>query len=636
MHGHLQPEDDLLREFALGTSAGALLRATVEAMSDAFFVKDRQGRYVYINAAGAQMVGKPVSEILGMDDTLLFSDAQNLIEHDHEVMQGTGDINYEERLTAGGTTHIYLSTKGPIINSLGETIGLFGIARDVTESRRHEVELNRLNAHIVGLLENMRAGFFAVDNNTRVTHLNRGGERITGLRREDIVGKDAWDVFSGAVDSVFYDQYQRVRRERVAVDTEAYYPSTNQWLRAHMYPTPDGICTIFEEITERHTREVAALSEILRAMNTQVDVAAAFPTVVTQLQEITRCDFVGLALFDDNCEWAKLIALGPGLAPIGENTRLRVADIPDAAEVLAGRPVVREEISAEGPPLISNSYRLGYRSSLTLPLRGAARITGMLNIMWSRLGGANAVQVPLIAQIANAIALAVERQQLFEQVDAARERLKLLSQRLIEVQETERRHLGRELHDGIGQQLTGIKLLLTAAQRRSMDRATLGEVSHVLDDILARVRELSLDLRPPMLDDFGLLPALLWLVQRYTAQTKIEVSLSSECSERRFAPAVETAAYRIVQEALTNVTRHARVTHARVTIRCDGAKLRVYVADDGVGFDPESVFSGASGGGLTGMRERAALLGGNLIVDSTPGSGTRLTAELPFGTPTVR
>jgi signal transduction histidine kinase len=132
------------------------------------------------------------------------------------------------------------------------------------------------------------------------------------------------------------------------------------------------------------------------------------------------------------------------------------------------------------------------------------------------------------------------------------------------------------------------------------------------------------------LDDLGLLSALTWYFDRYTTQFKIEANFQHSGLEgRRFEPEIETAAYRIVQEALTNVARHARVDHVEVRISADEESLSIRITDTGVGFEPDSLSVRATGG-LSGMRERAILLGGRLQVESSPGRGTSLTAELPL------
>jgi two-component system, NarL family, sensor histidine kinase UhpB len=132
-----------------------------------------------------------------------------------------------------------------------------------------------------------------------------------------------------------------------------------------------------------------------------------------------------------------------------------------------------------------------------------------------------------------------------------------------------------------------------------------------------------------MLDDLGLLPALLWLVERHAAKTGLRVQFEHAGLERRLPPGAETTAYRIAQEALTNVVRHARTREARLRVWFDGGLLRVQVEDSGVGFDYEAARAAGASNGLSGMRERAGLLGGRLAVETRPGFGTRLTAELP-------
>jgi PAS domain S-box-containing protein len=209
--------------------------------------------------------------------------------------------------------------------------------------------------------------------------------------------------------------------------------------------------------------------------------------------------------------------------------------------------------------------------------------------------------------------------------------LQALSRRLIEVQEQERRHLARELHDDIGQLLTGLKLSLEMSARLNGDklRDLLAQCQRQVQDLTGHVRNLSLQLRPTMLDDLGLLPAVLWHVEGYTRQTGVQVALEHRGMEgKRFGADVETAAFRIIQEALTNVARHARVRAAMVHVRLDDGVLVVEVSDEGRGFDPRRVAPGTSSG-LSGMQERASLLGGSLKLDSSPGAGVRLTAELP-------
>lgn len=208
-----------------------------------------------------------------------------------------------------------------------------------------------------------------------------------------------------------------------------------------------------------------------------------------------------------------------------------------------------------------------------------------------------------------------------------------LSRQVIEVQENERRAIGRELHDEIGQTLTGLKILVEMVQRQSVEtsREKLIQMQDVVGELIDHVNALSLDLRPPMLDDLGLLPALLWFIDRYTSRMNVTVAFQHDgLQNKRFTPAVETAVYRLVQEALTNIARHAKVDTAMVRIMVSEIYLELSVEDRGAGFDVQAAFERSDALGLTGMRERVRLLDGDLKVDSTPGVGTRIFIRLPL------
>jgi PAS domain S-box-containing protein len=213
-----------------------------------------------------------------------------------------------------------------------------------------------------------------------------------------------------------------------------------------------------------------------------------------------------------------------------------------------------------------------------------------------------------------------------------------LSRRLVATQEAERRHLARELHDEIGQMLTGLNLLLETGNTFS-ERALLArlrEAQAVVTDLTARVRTLSLDLRPSMLDDLGLLPALLWHFERYTTQTQVHVAFKHSGLDQSLDPLITIAVYRVVQEALTNVARYAQVTEVMVAVWTQGSLIVVSIEDQGCGFDLDTALAARNSSGLAGMQERVTLLGGQMMIDTAPGQGTRVLVELPLNRPERR
>jgi signal transduction histidine kinase len=203
-------------------------------------------------------------------------------------------------------------------------------------------------------------------------------------------------------------------------------------------------------------------------------------------------------------------------------------------------------------------------------------------------------------------------------------RLQALSNRLLTVQEEERRAIARELHDQVGQLVTGLRFRLEAART---DSSALGEALMVTDELLRTVRELTLQLRPRMLDDLGLRPALEWHIDRFRHQTGIAVELDLALPESRLSNILETTVYRIVQEALTNVARHSGARAAVVTIAADDDSLHVEISDRGCGFDTAAALAKNNSLGLAGLTERIRLAGGTVELFSQTGQGTRIHAE---------
>lgn len=206
----------------------------------------------------------------------------------------------------------------------------------------------------------------------------------------------------------------------------------------------------------------------------------------------------------------------------------------------------------------------------------------------------------------------------------AKTELRQLSHRLVAAQEMERHDIARELHDEIGSLLTSLKILIRLKNASAGDHAQA-----LVDEMLIRVRSLAQSLRPPMLDDLGLVPTLNWHVAEYRARTEIAVELRHDGFHRRFAPEVEIAVYRIFQEALTNIARHAHAKLARAWFEYRESTIHLAIEDDGAGFDTASTFARSSGSGLSGMRERVAALGGTITIQSKPNRGTRIEVEIP-------
>jgi signal transduction histidine kinase/sensor domain CHASE-containing protein len=273
------------------------------------------------------------------------------------------------------------------------------------------------------------------------------------------------------------------------------------------------------------------------------------------------------------------------------------------------------------------------RSLAILPFAAGEDREGIL-AAYSRGEYFSASNLRLLKSLANLMELALRNARLFEQVQKGRQQLQALSTRLVDVQEEERRLLARELHDDIAQTLTSMKMLLDIEQRLGVNEPSvrLVQVNGLLNSLITEVRRLSQDLHPGMLYDLGLIPALMSFIERFSREKDITVDFS--CSEGeipRLPAALELTGYRFVQEALSNVARHSGAKTAEVRAWVNGDVLALQVEDSGAGFDASQVLTGTTAGGLVGLRERIRLAGGYFTVESAPGRGASLTAELPLG-----
>ena len=245
-------------------------------------------------------------------------------------------------------------------------------------------------------------------------------------------------------------------------------------------------------------------------------------------------------------------------------------------------------------------------------------------------------QLKVYADQAEELAAAAERKRSQEKLQQYTERLRALATQLAEVAESERQQLAQELHDKVGQNLTALginlNIIRTQMQKKAPDSmlSRLDDSISLVEQTAEQIRDVMSNLRPPVLDDYGLVAALHWYAERYARRTNIEVLVDGDEPTPRIAARVENALFRIAQEALTNVAKHAQATQVTVTIEVEENILSMVVTDDGIGFDPAHLPDQGVGRGfgLLTMRERIEAVGGDLRIESRPGSGTRFIVEV--------
>lgn len=374
---------------------------------------------------------------------------------------------------------------------------------------------------------------------------------------------------------------------------------------------------LYESATD-WSRQLESMQEISEALVAELDLPKLLQLVVERMRELIDARIVAIAL--PVADGLRVEAI----AGVGAETLLHTVITHDSkvGNVFARGRSERVDSIIDDPEVVQEvARRFGAVTGLYVPLVSSGSAIGIAfaHDRLSRDPRFTSADLRLAEHFTQRAAVAVELSQRVQR-DSLR--------RMFEGQELERRRLARELHDETGQALTSVLLGLKAVETAHDVPAALADLRELVVGTLQDVRRLAVELRPKALDDFGLLPAVERLVETFRASTGIGVQFESQLGEPRLPPDIETTLYRVIQEALTNVAKHAGAQSVSVLLVRRDASATAVVEDDGEGFT--SADEAAGGIGLAGMRERLGLLGGRLVIESDPATGTTLAAEVPL------
>jgi len=371
------------------------------------------------------------------------------------------------------------------------------------------------------------------------------------------------------------------------------------------------------EASTRWSRQLESLIEVSGALARETDLDVLLDLLAQRVRELLSARLVVVALPDGD-ELGIVTAAGEGAEDV-TGKRIELADSKAGRVLERGRSERVDSLLDDREANVEFTRSIGARAGLWVPLLVQGRPIGVLTA-YDKQDAPDARfdhdDVRLAETFASRAAVAVELSERVQR-DALR--------RVVAAQELERQRLARELHDETGQALTSI--LLGLKQLQGAEPESVAQLRELVVATLQNVRRLAVELRPKVLDDFGLVPALERLMGAFAEQTGIEVDLEAGALGDRLPAEVETTIYRVVQESLTNVVKHSHAQRVSVLLtRADG-RIKAVIEDDGKGFDPEAVRG--DGIGLIGMRERIELLDGTLAVESSATSGTTVALEVP-------
>ena len=536
---------------------------------------------------------------------------------------------------------------------------IFATIEIATIRHRLERQLEQSQQWLNTTLTSIGDGVIATDEQGLVQFINPRAMQHTGWTQSDAIGKSLSDVFSLVEERThapldLLDHQNKLSRALAKNRFHGLLIPKNHTpvpVEANIAYIKDGkgkgygMVLIFRDVSQqreamqeikRQANRAEALMQVASQLNSRLELKTVLNTVCEITNRAIKATGTTVILQMMPQEVFRV------MAAISHDPVLKASQEPQfevPKEVFQGilsreNPVIviRDVQEEAALPYFEGFIKAEVRTvAIAALFRGSHLIGALISAFTGQPKTLPEDEIALLRGLADQASSAIENAELFEQVRAGRERQRKMAKNLVDVQEAERRHIAKELHDHLGQLLTGLQFMLetTKNQASGKQRANLEEIQNSVSDIIGQVREMSLNLRPSMLDDMGLIPTLLWHMDRYTKQTQIHVNFRYDEIPHRLPLEIETAAYRIIQEALTNVARYAQVNEVFVGLVIQDKTLWVEVLDEGKGFDLSTGLDGLSSG-ISGMRERASLLGGYLVVESFINQGTQIVAALPI------
>ena len=621
-------------------------RTVVESLGEGLLITDSENVVLYANSRMTELSGYATEELLHRPAYEMLLPPvrwEEALRRNGERMAGIPE-RYELRLVRKDGTEFWTEINAtPYRNSAGEIVGSLRAIIDITERRRFEEALKESEERFRSLVQHASDIITVLDADGMIRYESPAVEKVLGYRPEDLIGTNAFSYLHP-------DDRERVARIFAGVLREPgdarpvefrFRHADGSWRCLEGIgnnlvddPVVGGIVVNSRDITGRKTTEgqlrrsldaLLALYEAGQILGSTLESEEIADKLLDIVRRVAGPEACVLRLADGRGTSGVLRASGP-------DDLLSRMEEADAARVARRAALETGE---------RRSFRLPGRGpepgvGIFLPLRTGHRVIGVLEAYGGEALGEKS-SGDFLGGLAAQAASALENARLYGELSEREQRLEDLVSKLIQAQEEERRRVAYELHDGLTQVVAAAHQHLQAfahyhppeepERRRELERA-LGLVRRAVGDS----RRVIADLRPTELDDFGLATAIRMRIDELREEGW-RISYDADPQEVRLPPAVETALFRVFQEALTNVRKHARSDRARVTLRRGEHDARLEVRDWGQGFSPGEASAANGRGeriGLSGMRERVALLGGEFEIESRPGAGTVVVATVPL------
>ena len=512
------------------------------------------------------------------------------------------------------------------------------------------------------IIENSQDGVALFDNKGIIVEWNSGLEKITGLNKARTKGRTYWEIYSILAPKEVQDI---VTQEQIKNFLPILLKENQDHLPEIKIERPDGwertiqlltfvikndestmVGGIIRDISEqkaieesmtKYAQRLEVLYRIGRDVLRTESLKELAEVILIHLRRLIQCRRASIFIVDQTLTEPIILCVDTEWeTKWGSGSRLsaNLYRFPD--ELQKGKEFLVNDYSEVfiSSKVFQDIANEGIKSYLSMPLLAYGELIGSINLGADQYGFFNEELIEITRQVANYFAIAVYQARLHEQLRENREQLRELAKRLVKVQEEERKHLSRELHDDAGQELTALKIMLNLISQELFEGnhqiySRVAESIDLTDTIMEKVRALAQNLRPPALDTVGLVPALEELCNNFSRRVNIPLEFQG-VQASHMPESFQICLYRILQESLTNIAKHAKARQVNVQLINDGNVLYLSVEDDGIGFFQNSSDMNPRGMGLLDMQERMEALGGSLQIQTGKGEGTRVIAAIPW------
>jgi PAS domain S-box-containing protein len=632
--------------------------------------------WIEINDELCKILGYERSELIGKTwlEMIHPDDQAESIANFNRVMAGECDGHTLERrwIRKDGQV-IFSRTSYKCLRPEDGSVDYFvGMLEDITARKQAEEAHQRSH----NIIENIADGFFAIDRNWRYSYVNPAGELLVGKSSRELLGHNLWEVFPETVGTIVEEQYRRAVAENVPVVFETYFEPLDRWFSVSAFPSGDGLAINGRDITQKRRVEmevarkndelkrlvatvqemadderralenklaaelaaVARLHEFSNKLMASTDLQPLIEELLDAAISLQNADFGIIQLYDTESPALSIVAQrGFQLELLDPLGRMHGNGIPGGGLIKEPARVIIEDVHNEPDfePYLRIADSAGFRSVHSTPLfNQSGEPRGAMSTYFRRPHRPSDHELRLTDLYALHATELIARKQNEMAVLRYQRELQAVTAKLIEAREMERMHLARELHDVFSQKLAVIGMEMAALGRKlprssQVLRSRLQDLTEQIGNLTRNIHQISRQLHPAILEDLGLEAALRNECLAFSEQHTVPVDFIPHDVPQSLSEDVSVCLYRVTQESLRNIGKHARADEVRVGVTGTAGEIVLLIEDIGDGFDLQQG-RGKGGLGLISMEERVRAVNGSLTIRSRPGAGTHIEVRVPL------